>query len=171
MVNLSFLPNIPRLSTIRSKVADAVFVLLLLVSRFCFLIGAIVGAKNYGFKGFLIGLIGGAALGFWMRRSLGVRGRNLTQGYHLRMYERGCGKHPGTLESFIEMLRGTRLSMMQCRLIACAFAEAARAIQSCDSTQEEAAILQKRDRKILEIAYGERAIAKRSAAEEVPNPA
>jgi hypothetical protein len=139
--------------------ADCVFVLLLLCSRLILLTGAIVGALLYGFPGLCIGLAAGFIIGFWMRRSLGLRGRHLTRGYHLRMFERGCGKSPGQLEALVELLRGNRLTMMQCRQIACAYAEAVRQLHSCDSVEERAIILGERNRQVLEIAYGGLVIA------------
>jgi hypothetical protein len=138
---MSILPDVPRLSTVRNTIADCVFVVL------------------HGFSGFCAGLAVGAIVGFMIRRSLGMRGRNLTRGYHLRMFERGCGESPGQLETLVELLRGNRLTMMQCRHIACAYAEAVRHLQSCHSMEERASILRKRNRQVLEIAYGERAIA------------
>jgi len=139
--------------------ADCVFVVLLLCSRSFFVIGAVTGAELYGFRGFCLGLIAGTVVGFCVRRSLGLRGRELTRGYHLRMFERGSGKAPGQLEALVELLRGNRLTMMQCRHIACAYADAVRQLKSCESAEERASILRKRNRQVLEIAYGEAALA------------
>jgi len=149
------LPDVSRFPTARAKIADFVFIMLLLCARFCFLIGAVIGATVHGFLGFLVGLGAGLSIGFLMRRSLGVSGRNLTQAYHFRMHERGLGKHPRILESLVEVLRGNRPTMMQCRQIASAFAEAARELQSCDSLTERAVIMAKRDRQVQRILYGE----------------
>jgi hypothetical protein len=139
--------------------ADCVFVVLLLCSRSFIFIGAVTGAELHGFRGFCIGLTAGTVVGFCVRRSLGLRGRELTRGYHLRMFERGCGKAPGQLEALVELLRGNRLTMLQCRQIACAYADAVRQLKSCDSAQERASILGKRNRQVLEIACGEPALA------------
>jgi hypothetical protein len=132
---------------------------LLLCSRLFLIAGVVTGAMLYGFRGFCIGLVAGAIIGFWIRRSLGLRGRDLTRGYHLRMFERGCGNSPGLLETLVELLRGNRLIMMQCRQIACAYADAARQLKSCDSAQERASILGRRNQQVLEIAYGRSALA------------
>jgi hypothetical protein len=153
-----FLPDVSRLPTVRSKMADGVFVALSLCSRIFLLAGAVAGARLQGFRGFCIGLAAGAIIGFWIRRSLGLRGRNLTRGYHLRMFERGSGKAAGLLETLVELLRGNRLTTMQCRQIGSAYAEAARQLQSCDSAQERASIVGKRNRQVLEIAYGQSAM-------------
>ena len=139
--------------------ADCVFVVLLLCSRSFIVIGAVTGAELYGFRGFCLGLAAGTILGFCVRRSLGLRGRELTRGYHLRMFERGSGKAPGQLEALVELLRGNRLTMMQCRHIACAYADAVRQLKSCDSAKQRASILRNRNRQVLEIAYGESVLA------------
>jgi hypothetical protein len=148
--------------------ADGVFILLFLCSRIFFIAGAVAGARLSGFRGLCMGLAGGAVVGFWMRRSLGVRARNLTRGYHLRMFERGSGRPAGLLEALIELLRGNRLTMTQCRQIACAYAEAMRHLQSCNSPEERTSIIGKRNRQILEIAYGQPAII---AHDQVTRPA
>ena len=114
---------------------------------------------RHGFGGFCFGLMAGAVVGFCVRRSLGFRSRELTRGYHLRMFERGCGKAPGQLEALVELLRGNRLTMVQCRHIACAYADAVRQLKSCDSAKERASILGNRNRQVLGIAYGEFALA------------
>jgi hypothetical protein len=154
---MQILPDVPRLPSVRNKVADCVFAILSLCSRIFLVVGAVTGAMLHGFVGFFIGLIAGAIIGFWMRRSLGLKGKNLTHGYHSRMYERGLGGGPRLLEGLLEAVRGDRLAMTQCRGIASAYAEAARQLQSCGSAQERAIILAKRHRQVLEIVYGEQA--------------
>lgn len=170
-----FLPDVPRVPTARNKIADCVFVVLSLCSRIFFVAGAVTGARLQGFRGFCIGLMAGAIIGFWIRRSLGLRGGNLTRGYHLRMFERGCGKPAGLLEAVVELLRGNRLTMIQCRQIACAYAEAVRHLQSCDSAEERASIVGKRNRQVMEIVYGRPAIAARAQSsrqlDELPESA
>jgi hypothetical protein len=156
---MQILPDVPRLASARSKMADCVFVLLLLCSRIFFLIGAVLGALVHGFVGFVLGMATGTLIGFWMHRSLGLRGRDLTHGYHFRMYERGLGERPRLLEALVEAARGNRLIVVQCRRIASAYAEAARQLQSCDSLEERVTIVAKRNRQVREIAFGERATA------------
>ncbi|HXT11333.1 MAG TPA: hypothetical protein VN873_07195 [Candidatus Angelobacter sp.] len=155
---MSILPDVPRRSAMRSKVADCIFVLLFMCSRITFVAGGIAGAIIHGFSGCMAGVIAGGIMGFFMGRSLGLRSRNLTQGYHLRMHERGLGKPAGTLEAFVELVRGNRLSMLQCRNIACAYAEAARELQSCYSPEDRKPIIETRNRKILAAFYGEIAV-------------
>jgi len=153
---MSLLPNLPRLPTKRGKIADCVFVVLLLVSRGGFAVGALLGAVLHGAVGFCLGLAGGLIVGLWMRRSLGLRRRRLTQGFVVRMLERGNNDRPKLLESLVEWLRGYRLTPKQCRLIAAAHAKATRRLQTCGSPPERREILKERDREVLEAAYGER---------------
>lgn len=149
------LPDIPSLPTWRGRVADGVFVLLLLVARCSLVFGAAVGGLLLGFPGAFIGLAGGWVIGVWMRWSLGLRRRGLTHGFVVRMLERGNNDRPKLLESLVEALRGHRLSARQCRMVAAAYAEATRRLQTCESLPERVEILQERDRKIGEAAYGQ----------------
>ena len=80
----------------------------------------------------------------------------MTRAYFHRMHVRGTGRRAGWLETFVEILRGTRLSMTQCRQIACAYAEAARHLQSCGSKEERNVIVFRRNQKILETVYGDK---------------
>lgn len=132
--------------------ADSVFVLLLVFSRITLIAGGVAGALIHGFSGCVIGLIAGAIVGLGISRSLGAKGRNMTYAYYHRMHVRGTGRRAGQLEVLVEMLRGNRLSMMQCRQIACAYAEAARQLQSCDSWEEREMIIARRNEKILNAA-------------------
>ncbi|MCW5553922.1 MAG: hypothetical protein KIS67_17425 [Verrucomicrobiae bacterium] len=61
--------------TVRGKIADYAYVLLLLVSRCSFAVGAAAGGIYWGLLGFGIGLAGGWIMGLWMRWSLGLRRR------------------------------------------------------------------------------------------------
>jgi len=139
--------------------ADCVFVLLLFCSRFLYFIGPVMGARHYGFVGLFPGLAAGTLSGFCMSRSLGLRSRDLTKGFHFRMFERGTGKGAGILEALVEVLRGNRLTITQCRRIDAAYSEASHQLQSCDSSEERVMIFAKRDRQILDIAYGVDSIA------------
>ena len=153
-MEMSILPEVPRLPSARNKMADFVFVLLFFISRLAFVIGAMVGAFIHGFSGFLSGLIVGAIVGFWTGWSLGLSGSDTTHAFFHRMYVRGMGRRPRQLEALIEIVRGNRLSMTQCRSIASAYSEASRQLQSCDSREERSAIIDVRNRKILDASYG-----------------
>ena len=156
---MSILPDVPRLPSARNKIADSLFVLLFFCSRFALIIGGIIGALVHGFSGCLIGLVAGAFVGFCISRSLGASGRDMTYAFYHRMHLRGAGRRAGRLEAFVEAVRGSRLSMMQCRQIACAYAEAGRQLQSCDSREERELIIAKRNEKILQSAYNNRGSA------------
>jgi hypothetical protein len=151
----SLLPDVPSLPTLRGRMADGVFVLFLLVARCSSILGAVVGGILLGFPGVVVGLAGGWVIGVWMRWSLGLRRRGLTHGFVVRMLERGNNDRAKLLESLVETLRGHRLSARQCRMVAAAYAEATRRLQTCESQPERVEILQERDRKIREAAYGQ----------------
>jgi hypothetical protein len=156
---MPILTDVPRLPTVRNKIADSVLALLLLCSQSALLIGAVVGVLLNEFTGAVVGLAMGAVVGFWIRRSLGFQHRDLTEAYHLRMHQRGLGKRPRLLESLVETLRGNKLSMTQCRGIASTFTEAARELQGCHTPEERVAVIAKRNRMAFEIAYGKEAVA------------
>ncbi len=138
---MSFLPNILGPSSFRGKVADVLFILLQFLSWTAFVPGFVIGSAYHGLVGFICGLVAGGAIGFWMHRSLGLRGRDATRGFFMRMAERGAGDHPRLLESLIETLRGEKLAMLQCRHIADTHADVSRRLQGCDSPMERAKIL------------------------------
>jgi hypothetical protein len=142
------------LPTLRGKIADAVFVFFLLLSRSAFLICPVAGAFSAGAVGFCVGLPAGILLSLWAHRSLGLRRRNLTQGFVVRMLERGNNDRPKLLESLVERLHGYSLTPRQCRMIVAAYAEATRRLQTCDSRAERDGILRERDRKVFDVAYG-----------------
>jgi hypothetical protein len=153
---MSLLPEFPRLPTLRGRIADGVFVALLLIARCGFVAGAVLGAVLHGAVGLLVGLAGGLVISLWTRRSLGLRRRRLTQGFVVRMLERGNNDRPKLLESLVERLHGYRLSPKQCRMIAAAHARATRRLLTCESSPERRTILNERNREILEAAYGRR---------------
>jgi hypothetical protein len=165
---MSILPDVPRLPSARNKIADFIFVLLFFCSRFAFIIGGVVGALLHGFSGCLIGLVVGAAVGFCTSRSLGASGRDMTYAFYHRMHVRGTGRRAGQLEAFVEAVRGSRLSMMQCRQIACAYAEAGRQLQSCDSREEREWIIAKRNEQILQATYIDRRPAVKTSIRLAP---
>lgn len=153
----SLLPDVPSVPTFRGQIADCTFALLLIVSRVCFVIAAATGGILSGYVGAFVGLAGGWILGLWMRWSLGLRRRRLTHGFVVRMLERGNNDRPKLLELLVETLRGHRLSAKECRLVAAAYGEAARQLQTCDSPPDRAEIMSQRDRKVLETVCGRQA--------------
>jgi hypothetical protein len=151
---LRLLPSIPRKRTWRNKIADGLLMMLTLLARTAFIAGAIIGGHNAGAKGFLLGLAAGAAIGFWIRRSAGMRGRDLTYGFYLRMSERGMGKSPSLLESVVEKIRGEEISPYQGRLLNAAYSEFQRALRVCDSAEERGELSKTLERKVQIALYG-----------------
>ncbi|MDE3067745.1 MAG: hypothetical protein KGJ60_09360 [Verrucomicrobiota bacterium] len=150
----SLLPDIPRSSSFRDRMADGLFVLLTIFSRSAFIVGAVLGTREHGFTGFCFGLLAGWGLGFWVRRSLGLRKGDLTEAFYIRMVNRGDGAPPRLLEALIETLRGQRLDVRQCQRIGNAYLNASRRLQSYDSPAERAQILDELDRRVFEAARG-----------------
>src|ERR1700755_2866185 len=84
---LTLLPSIPWRASARGKIAGSLFAALLILARLSFLIGALAGGFQ-GAKGFVLGSAAGGILGFWIKHSLGIRGRDLTYGFFIRMGQR-----------------------------------------------------------------------------------
>jgi hypothetical protein len=124
------------LGSLRDKIANSLLVISVLVARLSFVIGLIVGCICGTARGFALSVVIGAVVSFWMRRSLGLRGRDLTRGFFVRMQERRMGSSPRLLESLIERIRARPMTPHQCGLLAGAYAEFQRDLQSCDSITE-----------------------------------
>jgi hypothetical protein len=148
------LPSIPRLPSLRDKIADCIIVVLVFLARASFLLGPIVGGFYGGAKGFMIGLGTGGIAGFWIRHSAGLRGRDSTHGFFVRMGERGLGSSFGLLEWVIEKVRGCELAPVQCRLLASAYAEFQRSLQSCHLAEERDALYKELERSMHIAFYG-----------------
>jgi hypothetical protein len=162
------LPPCPRPNTLRSRLADGLFKFLLLMSRCTVVTGAILCgsyAKTNGFKWFVIGLLVGWAVGFWIRLSLGMRAWDRTYGFYDRLLERGNGAPPKLLESLVEKLRGSEFTPSQCRMVAGAYAEMQRQLHLCDSRAERRKLFDALERKALGILYGEPPVAFHREAE------
>jgi hypothetical protein len=151
---LTFLPEISRPQSFRQRIADGLFAFFVLLARFGFVIGGVIGCFVDTQNSFLPGLLAGAVAGFLIRRSLGLRGRNLTHGFFVRMLERGNGNSSKLLESLIERVRGDDFTPRQCRVATSAYAEAQRELQSCPSDDERRTILEELDRKVTAALYG-----------------
>jgi hypothetical protein len=157
---LTLLPPGPRPTTRRSRLADGLFEFFLLLSRCTAVVGAIMCssyAKTNGGQRFVLGLLAGWAVGFWIRRSLGMRSWNLTQGFYVRLWERGNGNRPKLLESLVEKLRRDEFTPSQCRMVAGAYAEMQRQLHLCNSRVERLRVFDDLERKVLVTLYGEQA--------------
>jgi hypothetical protein len=146
---MSSQPHSTRPSSFRNRVANWVFVVFFIISHAAFAVGILVGSIFFGIRGFILSLLAGWIIGIGIRRSLGRLPSDASHAHYIRMLERGGGAPPGWLERFVEMVRGERLTSVQCRLIAAAHSEANRQLQTCDSPVERAIILDERNRKIL----------------------
>ncbi len=153
--SLGLLPAIPRKSSFRDKIADGLLAFFILSSRFLFIVGGIIGNVYVGGKGLVIGILLGGIVGFWIRRSVGMRGRDLTHGFFSRMSQRGVGSSPALLESFVEKVRGQEIAAYQCRLMASAYAEFQRALQACGSVEERDELCKTLSRSVRAALYGE----------------
>lgn len=153
--HLGLLPAVPRRSTVRDKIADGLLALFVVLSRFFFIVGGIIGSLCAGGKGLVIGLALGFAIGFWIRRSVGLRGRDLTHGFFIRMSQRGVGSSPALLESLVEGVRGQEITPYHCRLLASAYAEFQRALQACGSIEERDELYKTLGRKVRIVLYGQ----------------
>jgi hypothetical protein len=148
---MPILPDIPFPATARNRIANVLFAGLLLFSWALLVLGTFVGAATAGgWKGMAGGLAAGWAVGFWIRRSLGLRGGNLTRGYFLHILARGRGAEPGWLENLVEIVRGLRLTPSQCRIIVGFQVEAERLWESAGSPAERDRVTAERNRKMLE---------------------
>jgi len=165
----SQLPSVPRPRSLRSRFADGTFIIFVQLSRCAFILGGIVGASCAGTKTkvkcVILGLVIGAIAGFWIRRSLALRGRNPTSGFYLRMRERGDGDSPKLLESLLEWIRGAKPTALRCRNVTAAYAAAQRELQTCFSAAERARILSQLHAQTNAMFYGDQAVTCHSALE------
>jgi len=149
----TLLPGIPRPGSFRARMADVVLAFFVLLARFGFIIGLVAGSFAADIKGFFLWLLAGVLGGFCLRRSLGLRGRNLTHGFFVRMWERGFGNPPKLLESLVEKVRGDKLTPRTCRVLTSAYEETNRALQSSPSAEERRGINEELGRKVIAALY------------------
>lgn len=147
-------PDLPKAHTTRGRIANALFAGLFGFSWIAFVVAELIGSANFGWAGCGIGLVVGWIFGMWMRRSLGVSNRNLTRGFFIRMLDRGNGSPTRLLESWVEALRGRRLTMVDCRALVAIRGEALRHWQVTESPEEHERIRREQDQKILRVLYG-----------------
>jgi hypothetical protein len=152
---LTLLPSIPSRPSARDKIADGLFAAFVFLARTSFLVGAIVGGYFQGAGGFVLGIAAGGIIGFWIRHSLGMRGRDLTYGFFIRMGQRGVGSPPGLLESLTEKIRGHEITPYQSRLLAGAHTEFQRALHYSTSLAERDESRRTFEGKVQIALYGE----------------
>lgn len=168
--SLRLLPSIPREPSARNTVGDILLAAFVFLQRIFFIIGAVFVGIFASTKGVVIGIAAGGVAGFVIRQSLGLRGRDLTHGFFVRMRERGMDDSPGLLESAIEIVRGGLLTSHQCRSITSAYTEFQRDLRSCDSPDLREELYRSFERKIRTVFEGN-TISAQTAQEPVPGVA
>ena len=151
---LSDAPRMPRAMTRRELFADLLFVFLQIASRFIFLLAGIAGFVWKGFAGAAVLAVAGYLLGWWMRRSLGKRGRDPNTGFFVRMSERARGSRRGVLEWAIEKTRGTEFTREKCAAICSAYENAAATLRGPVDAATEKRVLSELDEAVKRISYG-----------------
>src|SRR5205823_3474545 len=99
----------------------------------------ILGGVLRGWIGLGIGLVAGWIGRVWMRRSMGLRGSNPTDGFFIRLRERANGAHRGILEALIERVRRRPFTRPQCTAIVQAWDETQQRLAAATSEQEKRA--------------------------------
>lgn len=149
----SFVCDVPRPRSFRARVAEVVFLVLLILSRDGFVPAGVLGCIYFGSNGLILGPPAVWLAGLLVQRSMGLRGRDLRHGFFVRMLERGNGQPPGILERLIERLRGDELTLAKCHLVAGAYGLAKQQLQTVGTEKERQRIHAELDRKVLEILY------------------
>lgn len=143
----------PRLLTTRERLADHLYFYLQIVSRFVFVLGAIVGYAFNGFIGCCLLGVGGVLCGIWLRRSMGMRGIDPFHGYFQRIKERANGSRRGLLEWGIETMRGGGPTVCKCQAITKSYERAMDECRLTSSPAQQKAILQRLDAEVKLISY------------------
>lgn len=154
--HIGSLPDLPRPSSVREKAADFLFIVLRMVAKFGILIGAVAGMFHSGTTGLFVGTIAGALVGLWVHSSLGLRKGKLTHGFFVRMQERAMSSKPRLLEAFVELVRGTSLTITQSRMLASAYEGLHHHLQTCDSEIERKRLFRNFKREVFAAIYGNR---------------
>lgn len=145
--------RMPRTLTTRERFADRVFFFLQMISWFAFIFGGIVGYAITGWTGCVVLLVAGWLFGMWMRRSIGLRGRDPFHGFYRRMKERAGGSRRGILEWLIESLRGRGFTRSQCQRIWAAYERAMALGRTASTSKQQRQILQQLDEETKSISY------------------
>ncbi|MCD4811973.1 hypothetical protein K8R14_05275 [bacterium] len=147
------IPDMPRRMSSREMLTDQVFLYLQIGSQILFLFAGVIGYIWHGVLGAIALALVGYVVGRLLRRSMGIRGTNSTEGFFVRMRERANGSRRGFLEWSLERLRRTHFTEVKCKAICDVYDDAMRKRRnSCDpSAQRE--ILKNMDKRIKEISY------------------
>lgn len=145
--------RMPRKRTSREKFADDLYLFLQIGSKFTSLFAGIAGYAWYGLSGALGALLLGFITGWWIRRSLGIRGPNRGIGFFVRKCERAHGSRRGVMEWLIETIRGNEFTVQKCRAICAAYQETVAKVRGGADEAESARLLAELDRRVKEISY------------------
>jgi hypothetical protein len=141
----------PRKLSGRDKLAEAVYIFLVLLSYILFVVGGLSGYLYNRWNGLIIFAVCGVVIGMWMRRSLGLRGRRPASGFFRRMRERAQGSKPGLLEWCVEGTGGSEFTQMKCRAVTLAHEKAVKGLKQAKSSEAQNKILAELDRRVGQI--------------------
>lgn len=140
--------------TPQEKIADNLYAFLIILSDILFFIGGVCGYFINRFYGIILFATLGYLAGIWMRRSLGVRGRNPTTSFFKRIRERAQGSRPGLLEWLIEKVSNTELSQAKCKAIIQVYEKSVSQLKQSRPAEEQNQILADLDARVKKIMYG-----------------
>lgn len=147
--------RMPRHLTEAERSGDRLFLHFQVLSNLSLLLCPAIGGVVSGLVGAGLGLAAGWMIRAWMRRSMGLRGSNPTDGFFVRMRERANGSRRGILEALIERRRRRPFTREQCAAITQAWDEARRRLAATTSQEEKRALLDALDIKVKRISYGQ----------------
>jgi hypothetical protein len=146
--------RMPRLLTAAEARADRLFLHLQIISRVELLVVPVIGLLLKGRVGLAVGVVVAWGVHVWMRRSMGLRGKDINEGWFIRMRERANGSRCGLLEILIEHVRQRPFTREQCIAITQVFNEGKRRLVELASSEERIALVKELDRRVKEISYG-----------------
>jgi hypothetical protein len=143
----------PREKTGGEKLADGLYIFLVILSYALFILGAVVGYLQNKLYGLALYSILGYGAGVWIRRSLGIRGIKPTTGFFVRMRERSLGSKPGFLEITLERISGKPFTPEKCRAVTQAREKAVKQLKQATNKTEQTKILADLDKSVNRILY------------------
>ena len=144
-------PARPR--TLLEKRADTLYGYLSIGSEFLFLIFGLIGLYFYQIYGLIAMAAMGYVLGFWIRRSLGIRGRKANTGFFKRMRERSQGSPPGLLERLLENISQTSFTPEKCKAVTSQYEKSVTRLRQAKTPEAQKKVLEELDFKVNQILY------------------
>ena len=145
------IPQMPRKMTPREVFVDQLFLYFQIGSKILFLFAGVIGYVWYGGLGCILLSLAGYIVGRLMRRSMGIRGTDPTEGFFIRMRERADGSRRGFLEWFLERLRRTEFTKAKCKAIIDVYNDAMLILRNGQEPMEQHRIIEDMYQKIKEI--------------------